>query len=98
MNIEIGRRRIMKSRILKTMGAFAALAISACSGSSAPSMPTLPTAGTLTAGATSSAAQLQGAPVASGPPTQIMVFPFATSSADVQLNQGLGAQLYRDYT
>jgi len=87
----------MKSIIPKSMCAFLALAISACSGSS-PSMPTLPTAGTLTAGATSSAPQVQGAPVASGTPSQIMVFPFATSTADVQLNQGLGARLYANYT
>jgi Domain of unknown function (DUF4410) len=61
-------------------------------------MPTLPTAGTLTAGATSSAAQVAGAPVASGPPNQIIVFPFATSASDVTLNQGIGARLYRNYT
>ena len=86
----------MKSIIPKSVCAFLALAISACSGSS-PSMPTLPTAGTLTAGATSSAAQAQSAPVASGAPSQIMVFPFATSTADVALNQGLGARLYATY-
>jgi len=74
-----------------------ALALSACAGSN-PSMPTLPTAGTLTAGATSSAAQVAGAPVVSGPPNQIIVFPFATSAADVTLNQGIGARLYRNYT
>jgi hypothetical protein len=87
----------MKSIIPKSVCAFLALAISACSGSS-PSMPTLPTAGTLTAGATSSNTQVQGAPVASGAPSQIMVFPFATSTADVTLNQGLGARLYANYT
>jgi Domain of unknown function (DUF4410) len=91
---------IMRSRIYCYVYAFLALAmgISACSGSSGPSMPTLPTAGTLTAGATSSAAQVQGAPVVSGAPSQIVVFPFATNTADVTLNQGLGARLYRDYS
>jgi hypothetical protein len=87
----------MRSTIPKTICALLALAVSACSGSSGPSMPTLPTAGTLTAGATSSAAQVQGAPIASGAPSQIVVFPFATSTADVQLNQGMGARLYRDW-
>ncbi|HEY2108024.1 MAG TPA: DUF4410 domain-containing protein [Candidatus Binataceae bacterium] len=61
-------------------------------------MPTLPTAGGLTAGATSSAPQMQSEPAASGAPSQIMVFPFATSTADVTLNQGFGARLYRNYT
>jgi hypothetical protein len=60
------------------------------------SMATLPTAGTLTAGATSSAAQVQGAPVASGSPSQIIVFAFATSTADVTLNQGLGGPAVRE--
>jgi len=87
----------MKPRIYNRICLFLALALSACAGSSAPSMPTLPTAGTLTAGATSSAPQVQGAPVASGSPSLIMVFPFATSSADVTLNQGLGARLYANY-
>ncbi|MGO9603193.1 MAG: DUF4410 domain-containing protein [Candidatus Binataceae bacterium] len=87
----------MKSIISGTVCVLLTLAISACSGSS-ESMPTLPTAGTLTAGATSSAAQVEGAPVVSGRPSQIMVFPFATSTADVTLNQGLGAKLYREYT
>jgi hypothetical protein len=89
----VGPRR---SIIPKTICAFFALAVSACSGSS-PSMPTLPTAGTLTAGATSSAPQMQSAPIASGAPSQIIVFPFATSTADVTLNQGLGARLYANY-
>jgi hypothetical protein len=90
----------MKSIIPKSICAYLALVISACSGASPsmPSMPTLPTAGTLTAGATSSAAQVQGAPLAGGPPSQIIVFPFATSTADVTLNQGLGARLYANYT
>ncbi|MGO9056805.1 MAG: DUF4410 domain-containing protein [Candidatus Binataceae bacterium] len=87
----------MNSSIQNRMFLFLALALSACAGSSAPSMPTLPTAGTLTAGATSTAPQLQGAPVASGAPSQIMVFPFATNTADVTLNQGLGARLYANY-
>jgi hypothetical protein len=88
----------MRSNIRNGICMFLALALSACAGSSAPSMPTLPTAGTLTAGATSSAPQVQGAPVASGAPSQIMVFPFATSTADVTLNQGIGARLYANYT
>jgi hypothetical protein len=87
----------MKSTIPRTICALLALAVSACSGSSGPSMPTLPTAGTLTAGATSSAAQVQGGPIAGGAPSQIIVFPFATSTADVSLNQGVGARLYRDW-
>jgi hypothetical protein len=87
----------MRSSIVKSSGAFLALVLTGCAGSSV-SMPTLPTAGGLTAGATSSAAQVEGAPVATGPPSQIIVFPFATSTADTQLNQGLGARLYRDYT
>jgi hypothetical protein len=87
----------MRSSILKSIYVFLALAVSACAGSSGPSLPTLPTAGTLTAGATSSAAQVQGAPIATGPPSQIVVFPFATSSADVTLNQGIGARLYRNW-
>src|SRR5271154_594997 len=88
----------MKSRTRNGICVFLALALSACAGSSTPSLPTLPTAGTLTAGATSSAPQVQGAPVASGSPSQIIVFPFATSTADVTLNQGLGARLYANYT
>ena len=87
----------MRSSIVNSFGAFLALVLTGCAGSSV-SMPTLPTAGGLTAGATSSAAQVEGAPVAAGPPSQIIVFPFATSTADVQLNQGLGIRLYRDYT
>ncbi len=87
----------MKSNMHNRICLLLALAVSACAGSSAPSMPTLPTAGTLTAGATSSAPQVQGAPVASGAPSQIIVFPFATSTADVTLNQGLGARLYANY-
>ena len=87
----------MKSIVSESVCAFLALAISACAGSS-QSMPTLPTAGGLTAGATSSAAQMESAPIASGRPTQIIVFPFATSSAEVTLNQGIGAKLYREYT
>jgi Domain of unknown function (DUF4410) len=86
----------LKSIIPKSICAFLVLAISACSGAS-PSMPTLPTAGTLTAGATSSTAQVQAAPIATGSPSQIIVFPFATSTADVTLNQGLGARLYANY-
>ena len=89
----VGPRRPI---IPKTICAFFALAVSACSGSS-PSMPSLPTAGTLTAGATSSAPQMQSAPIASGAPSQIIVFPFATSTADVTLNQSLGARLYANY-
>jgi Domain of unknown function (DUF4410) len=85
----------MRSTFLNSICAFLALAVSACSGSS---VPNLPTAGTLTAGATSSAPQVEGAPVASGRPTMIVVFPFATSAADVSLNQGIGARLYRNYS
>jgi hypothetical protein len=88
----------MKSRITTLIYALLALALGACSGSSSVSMPTLPTAGTLTAGATSSAAQVQNAPVASGPPSQIVVYPFATNTAEVTLNQGIGARLYRNYS
>ena len=77
--------------------AFVALAIGACAGSS-ENLPTLPTAGGLTAGATSSAPQAENAPIASGRPSQIVVFPFATSASDVSLNQGIGAKLYREYT
>jgi hypothetical protein len=36
-------------------------------------------------------------PIASGAPSQIIVFPFATSTGDVTLNQGLGARLYANY-
>lgn len=88
----------MRTSIHNALYLFLALALGACAGSSGPSMPTLPTAGTLTAGATSSNAQVQGAPVTSGTPSQIIVFPFATSTADVTLNQGLGARLYANYT
>jgi hypothetical protein len=77
-------RRIIPNAIY----AFIVIAISACSGSAG---------GGLTAGATSSAAQVEGAPVASGRPVQIVVFPFSTSSAEVTLNQGIGAKLYREY-
>lgn len=86
---------IMRFSIQNRICLLLALTLSACAGSS---MPTLPTAGTLTAGATSSTAQVAGAPVANGPPNQIIVFPFATSAADVTLNQGIGARLYRNYT
>jgi Domain of unknown function (DUF4410) len=88
----------MRSQISKSICAVLALAVSACAGSSGPSMPTLPTAGTLTAGATSSAPQVAGGPIVSGTPTQIVVFPFATSTADVSLNQGIGARLYRNWS
>src|SRR5271156_5022621 len=87
---------MMRSIIPKTICAFFALAVSACSGSS-PSMETLPSAGTLTAGATSTGPQMQYAPIASGAPSQIIIFPFATSTADVTLNQGLGARFYANY-
>jgi hypothetical protein len=36
--------------------------------------------------------------VANGAPNQIIVFPFATSAADVSLNQGLGARVWANYT
>jgi hypothetical protein len=85
-------------RIQNRIFLFLALVLSACAGSSGPSMPTLPTAGTLTAGATSSAPQVAGGPIVSGTPTQIVVFPFATSTADVSLNQGIGARLYRNWS
>ncbi len=88
----------MRPSSIKTIYGLLALALAACGGSSSVSMPTLPTAGSLTAGATSSAAQVQGAPIANGTPTQIVVFPFATNTADVSLNQGIGARLYRDYS
>ena len=74
-----------------------ALTMSACAGSS-ENLPTLPTAGTITAGATSSAAQMEAAPIGRGQPSQIVVFPFATSSAEVTLNQGIGARIYREYS
>jgi Domain of unknown function (DUF4410) len=88
----------MRSNISKSICAALALAVSACAGSSGPSMPTLPTAGTLTAGATSTAPQAVGGPIVSGTPSQIIVFPFATSSSDVTLNQGIGARLYRNWS
>jgi hypothetical protein len=88
----------MRSSIAKAVFASFALALGACGGSSSVNMPTLPTAGTLTAGATSSAAQVQNAPVVSGPPTQIVVYPFATDTAEVTLNQGIGARFYRNYS
>jgi hypothetical protein len=87
----------MKPGITKPIYAIFALALGACAGSSAPSVGNLPTAGTLTAGATSTAPQMAGAPIVNGTPTQIVVFPFATSSADVTLNQGVGARLYRNW-
>jgi hypothetical protein len=87
----------MRSNFLKAIYGLAALVFAACSGSSV-SMPNLPTAGNLTAGATSSAAQYQGAPIAAGAPSQIVVYPLATSSADVTLNQGMGARLYRNWS
>jgi Domain of unknown function (DUF4410) len=81
----------MKSSIIpKTICAFFALAVSACSESS-PSMP-LPTVG-----ATSTGPRMQSAPIASGAPSEIIIFPFATSAADVTLNQGLGARLHAYY-
>src|SRR5579875_489834 len=88
----------MRSSMPKAIYALLALALAACGGSSSGSMPTLPTAGTLTAGATSSAAQVQNAPAVSSPPSQITVYPFATNAAEVTLNQGIGARLYRNYS
>lgn len=88
---------LVRRIIPNTIYAFIVVVIGACSGSS-ENMPTLPTAGGLTAGATSSAPQIESAPVAGGRPAQIVVFPFATSSAEVTLNQGIGAKLYREYT
>lgn len=87
----------MKNTFLKSTCALIILAVSGCSGSSI-NVPTLPTAGTLTAGATSTAAQVQNAPVVSGAPSQIVVFPFATNTADITLNQGVGARLYRNWS
>jgi hypothetical protein len=95
---------VIKPTVRNRIFLFLALALSACApfylpwGASTRSMPTLPTAGTLTAGAISSAPQVQGAPIVSASPRQIIVFPFATSTADVTLNQGLGARLYANYT
>jgi hypothetical protein len=86
----------MKNSILKSTCALIILTVSGCSGSSV-SVPALPTAGSLTAGATSTAVQIQNTPTVSGTPSQIVVFPFATSTADVTLNQGAGARLYRDW-
>jgi hypothetical protein len=59
-------------------------------------MPTLPTTGTLTAGATSSAARTESAPIARRRPIQIVVFPFATSAADVTLNQASAPSFTRN--
>lgn len=87
----------MKAKFQNGLYVLIALAAAGCAGSSV-SMPTLPTAGGLTAGATSSPAQMQTAPIASGAPSQIVVFPFATSTADVSLNSGLGARVYRDWS
>lgn len=50
------------------------------------------------AGASASAPQMQAAPLSVARPTQISVFPFATGTADVTLNQGVGARLYRNYS
>ncbi len=50
------------------------------------------------AGASASAPQMQAAPLSITRPTQIAVFPFATSTAEVTLNQGIGARRYRNYS
>lgn len=50
------------------------------------------------AGATASAPQMQAAPVVNSRPSQIIVYPFTTSAADVTLNQGIGARIYRNYS
>jgi len=78
----------MKSIISKSVCALLALAISACSGSSE----------NIIAGATSSAAQTESTPIAGGRPSQIIVFPFSTNAAQVTLNQGIGAKIYREYS
>lgn len=50
------------------------------------------------AGATAAAPQMQIAPVVRSRPAQIVVFPFSTDAADVTLNQGIGARIYRNYS
>jgi hypothetical protein len=54
--------------------------------------------GGIMAGASVTAPQTQAAPLTLTRPSQIVVFPFATDAADVTLNQGFGARLYRNYT
>ncbi len=74
----------MRPRIHNLGYTFIALALAGCAG--------------VTAGATASAPQMQAAPVVSSRPSQIVVFPFSTDAADVTLNQGIGARLYRNYS
>jgi hypothetical protein len=85
--------KIMRSAISKSIYVLLALALSACAG-----QPIYLPTGRLFAGATSSAVQVRGVPIASGSPSQIVVFPFATSSSEVTLNQGIGARLYRNWS
>jgi len=79
------------SRILRHRWALALLALMAagCAGASG---------GGIMAGASASAPQAQAAPLTITRPSQIVVFPFATNTADVSLNQGFGARLYRTYS
>ncbi|MGO9057803.1 MAG: DUF4410 domain-containing protein [Candidatus Binataceae bacterium] len=81
----------MRARIHNQIYIFLVLVLAGCAGSGS-------NAGGIIAGATASAPQAQAAPITNGRPSQIMVFPFATSTADVTLNQGLGARLYRNYS
>jgi hypothetical protein len=83
----------MGCAISKSICVFLALALNGCAGQPIY----LPTHGLL-AGASSSAAQIKSAPIASGAPRHIVVFPFATSSSDVTLNQGIGARFYRNWS
>jgi hypothetical protein len=79
----------MRSRLHNYIYLLLAVVLAACAGSGSNS-------GGIIAGASSSTPQQQSAPIASSRPSQIIVFPFATSAADVTLNQGIGARIYRD--
>ena len=83
----------MRATIRKSIYASLTLALTACAG-----QPIYLSTGRLFAGATSSEVRVRGTPFASGSPSQIVVFPFATSSSDVTLNQGIGARLYRNWS
>jgi len=84
----------MKSIIQSRAYLSIALVLSACAGSSI----SMPHGGGLTAVTTSSLPQMEAAPVVNGSPSQIIVFPFAVSMADVTVNQGFGARVYSDAT
>jgi hypothetical protein len=86
----------MRSSFRKAVCFLIALAISACAESSVPTQSS--DSLSLESSSTSSARRLTHGSIGNEHPVDIIVFPFATSVAEVTLNQGLGPRIYQNYS